>query len=595
MKFGLLLISILLLSGCATYSNDIQDGLDLAYLGQWKDSETVINEVLDSPQDTLLNLLERGALAHYQGDYERSNNLLEKADTLSDTFFEKSFVDRSWAILSNPRQGSYTGSGVERIYISYFKSLNYLALADQAPSANQRLTLLDSALVESRRVDLKLNEISALTPSYEDLNDKNKAFYTKALDFLSGFYTGSLNSDNYLYREDAWARYLEGIQYESSQSYDDARIAYQKSAELYEQGYTKQYELPPQAAERAWLDTIRMMRKSGGWNSEIPRLIDSKLSPEAQEILAQYEGNDAEVVVLEHQGFMPPRQEMSLLLYGDPFSQSLVLEPLHGGGNTETNDAFYWFTMVYADINPLNMFANYKAGKGFAVIDGIFTKRIILGNALWNELDNLNIDDMLLDQPMRVTIPYYKRFTLDQSPTQLLVDVDTIQTTSEVVSDVAQKESASEPESLMLEPESLILESDLISKKESNPPIHGVRMTSLADIAMQDQLSRAQQDIYEGLIREMLRNWLSYQLQSSMQDETAGLLIGLIGKVAVFASSSAETRNWLTLPAQVRLTRTPTKSGEHQLRYRVNNKEFQLNNVQIPSDSLKVWSIRNPN
>ena len=617
MKVLLLIVSMVLLNGCSTYSQNINAGLSLAHEGNWAAAEPVISDALSSPQDKLLNLLESGALAQYQGDYTRSNALLEQAELLSDTFFSQSFTDRSWALLSNPSQGSYQGNGLERVYISYFKSLNYLALAGRASSRTERQSLMDSALVESRRIDLKLNEIAAQTPSYADLDDKNKAFYEKALNFLAGFYTGSQDADQFSYRDDAWGRYLEGLQYEASKEYDDARIAYQDAANLYEAGYTKQYDLPSQATERAWLDTIRMMKKSGGWDSEYPLLIEQKLSAAAQITLAQYDNLDAELVVLEHQGFIPAKQEMSVLLYGDPYSHSLVLEPLHGGGNTQENDAFHWFTMVYADINPLNMLANYKAGKGWATFEGLFTKRVILGAGIWQQLESLNLDDMLLQQPIRVTIPYYNRFTLDQGTTQLTIraaqidaeqDVPSLQeATLTTAADLDADTTSSKP--IVNEPAELVatniadantaINADTNSDTDTHSPLNRassghIRMSSLADIAMQDQLSKAQRDIYESLVREMLRTWLAYQLESAVKDETASLLIGLIGKVAVFASSAAETRNWLTLPAQIRLTRIPLATGHHSAKYQAKNKTFSLADIQLEKNTLKVWNIRNP-
>ena len=77
--------------------------------------------------------------------------------------------------------------------------------------------------------------------------------------------------------------------------------------------------------------------------------------------------------------------------------------------------------MVYADIHPLSMIANYKAGKANAALQGFFTKRIILGSKIWQELTRLHFDEALFTSPLRVTIPYYNRFTLDNSLTSLSI------------------------------------------------------------------------------------------------------------------------------------------------------------------------------
>jgi len=542
------------LTACATYKQDIDAGLSLAKEGEWKKAEGKLEGVLDNDQDKLLYYLEIGTLAQNQGYYERSNILLEQAERLSDTFFPENFSNRSWALLSNPRQSDYRGSGMERVYINYLKSMNYLALAEQEKNTTKKRQLNDAALVEVRRIDIKLNEIRAQNPSYQDLNAKeNQAFYMKALSWLGDFYTGGRDTDKFLYRDDAWARYMEGLQYEINGEYDDARISYQKAANLYEDGYAKQYDLPTATAERAWLDVIRMMQKGGFSQSEIQQQITAKLSPEMQGTLKQYHNGNGELVVLEHQGFIPDKREMTLLLYADPNAYSLVLEPLHGGGSTETNDAFRWFTMVYADINPLNLIANYKTGGAWGTFSGIFTKRVILGRPVWQQLSSAKVDKLLTQQTIRVTVPYYRRFTLDQHQTVLQVN-DTKTTT--------QNQS--------------------------------LRMTSLADIAFQEQLAQGQRDIYEGLTRELLRSWLTYQVAANVQDESASLILNLLGQVAVFASSAADTRNWLTLPAQVRLTRESLPPGEYTPDYKVNHKEFSLGKINLEANKIKLWNLRNP-
>lgn len=554
MRLLLLWLSVSVLTGCATYKQDIEAGLSLAKAGEWKEAEEQLEGALSNKQDSLLYYMEMGALAQNQGDYERSNTLLEQAEKLSDTFFQKNFSNRSWALLSNPRQSDYRGSGMERVYISYLKSLNYLALAEQEKSLSKKRQLNDAALVEVRRIDIKLNEIRAQNPSYQDLNDKdNQAFYMKALSWLGDFYTGGRDIDKFLYRDDAWARYLAGLQYEIDGEFDDARISYEKAANLYEDGYAKQYALPSITAERAWLDAIRMMQKGGFSQSEVQQKVEAKLSAGMQETLKQYHQGDAELVVLEHQGFIPDKSEMTLLLYADPQAYSLVLEPLHGGGSQAANDSFRWFTMVYADINPLNLIANYKAGGAWGTFSGIFTKRVILGRPVWQQLHDINVDRLLTEQTIRVTVPYYQRFTLDQHQPTLQVNTPSIA-----------------------------------------PFKSTLQMTSLADIAFQEQLAQAQRDIYEGLVRELLRSWLAYQASSSVQDQNVALILNLIGQVAVFASSAADTRNWLTLPAQVRLTREPLPPGDYNPDYKVDKNTFSLGEVSLEANEIKLWNLRNP-
>lgn len=550
-----LLFLVLFLTGCATYNQDINAGLALAKNGQWQEAEKVIENVLDSDQDKLLKLLEKGALAQYQGDFIRSNTLLEQAEKLSDTFLEESLTNRSFALLTNERQKNYTANAFERIYINFFKSLNYLALAEQADNAQMRQRLLDSALVEARRIDLKLNEISALTPSYESVNAE-KPLYKQALTWLSGFYTGGIKSGEFVYRDDAWGRYIQGLQYEISGEYDDARIAYQQAAQLYDAGYQVQYALPKATSQRAWLDTIRMMQKAGGWEAEYPKLIKEKLTSEYQTLLTEYQNQTAELVIVEAQGFMPARKELNMALYASPRDYSLVLEPVLNGTQQEARDASRWFSMVYADTNILNLLANYKAGGAWSTVAGIFTKRVILGRGVWQQLEKLSIDQMLYEAPIRIAVPYYDPFTPVNNTTQLISQSGT---------------------------------NEQVTLTSEN-----IRMTSLADIAIQQQLANANRDIYEALIKELIRNQLAFQVTQQIDDPAVNLLAGLLGKVAVLATVAADTRAWSTLPAQIRLVRQPVTKGVQSFTYKIQAQQFTLENVTLKENDIKVWKIRNP-
>ena len=554
MRWAIIWISFTLLTGCATYKEEIDQGLTLAKAGQWERAESPLSDALKgNDHDKLLYYLEIGTLAQNQGDYLRSNELFEKADQLSDTFFQKNFTNRAWALLSNPRQGDYRGSALERVYISYFKSLNYLALAEQTDNQAKKLKLTDAALVEARRIGNKLNEIQAQQATYQDLNAKSKqAFYLKAIDWLSNFYNGGRSTEEYAYRDDAWGRYMQGLQYETNKQYDDARISYQAAATLYEAGYAKQYGLSDITTERAWLDTIRMMRKGGGWShQEIAKLISSKLSSKMQTTLASYQQDNGELVILEHEGFIPDKSEMTLQLYADPKAYSLVLQPLAGSDHHHQNDAFRWFTMVYSDTNPLNLIANYKAGGAWGALGGVFTKRVIVGPVVWRQLQAAHLDTLLTQQFIRVTVPYYRRFTLkEQHPT--------------------------------------------LAIKGSTNATSSIQMTSLADIALQEQLATAQRDIYEGLVRELLRSWLADRVAQSVHDDTARLLLSFIGQVTVIASSAADTRNWLTLPAQIKLTRVPLPEGTYHPKYSVGSHRYSPGKFALHSNEIKVWNLRNP-
>src|SRR5690606_41749893 len=65
---------------------------------------------------------------------------------------------------------------------------------------------------------------------------------------------------------------------------------------------------------QAWFDTIRMMRRAGGYDSEWRALAKRKLSAEQQRELDNWTRDTAQLIVLEHKGLAPHRKEMNLLL-----------------------------------------------------------------------------------------------------------------------------------------------------------------------------------------------------------------------------------------------------------------------------------------
>ncbi|MFB6259448.1 MAG: hypothetical protein ABEJ96_04040, partial [Thiohalorhabdaceae bacterium] len=111
----------------------------------------------------------------------------------------------------------------------------------------------------------------------EQTKKEEEKTFAKLLDIFQKFQGNWLDEEWLVFREDAYARYLAGVLYEKSGDLDDARIAYRKAAELYEAGYSEQYHLDENMAQQAWLDTVRIMRKAGGYESESQRLIDQKL------------------------------------------------------------------------------------------------------------------------------------------------------------------------------------------------------------------------------------------------------------------------------------------------------------------------------
>jgi hypothetical protein len=364
-------------------------------------------------------------------------------------------------------------------------------------------------------LDNTLSAISFQKGDYEQAKKEEEETFAKLYDLFDKL-RGNWRDERWLvFREDAFARYLSGIIYEKMGNLDDARISYQNAAELYEQGYVEQYNLAERMAERAWLDAIRMMRRLGGWEGQWPGLAKEKLSAGSRERLEKLERDMAQIVVVQHLGMVPQRDELNLLLTAQPQSRSLRLEPVPSGSPREMRDQLAWFFLLYGDKGLTDLLYAYSEDSLSEV--SVTHKTIPLGPA-WELARELRVIRTLGNTGIRVTVPYYPPPRRQVESSKVVVDDTTNQR--------------------------------LLTAE------------SISQIAIQNQLLHADHDLRAALSRSLLKCVLASEAGNAL----AGGLGGLAGKVLASASSAAETRNWLCLPYEVRLARKFVHPGEHDLR-----------------------------
>lgn len=150
-------------------------------------------------KSTVLYNLDLGLLYHYAGAFDSSIVHLSAAEREIEDLYTKSISLAAASLLLNDNVLHYEGEDFEKVLLNVFLALNYFGL-------NQP----DEALVEVRKVDLKLREYAK---QYEG---KNR------------------------YQDDAFIRYIAGVLYESGDEVNDAFISYRKaydSYQLYEKAY----------------------------------------------------------------------------------------------------------------------------------------------------------------------------------------------------------------------------------------------------------------------------------------------------------------------------------------------------------------------
>jgi hypothetical protein len=212
----------------------------------------------------LLYLLDRGMTLSLAGQSEKSNHLLNQAATMADTLYTESLTRSGASFLTNDNILPYAGEDFERVMIHLVSALNYAQQGE-----------ITEALVECRRLDTKLNS-------------------------LNNQYADTKNA----YQEDAFARYLSGILYESqgdSEGINNAFIAYRKSLAIY--GFwAETYGTPiPEMIGADLLRTteaLHLLEEHTAYKKQFPKATWTKISNKKQ----------GEIVIISFNGKSPKKE-----------------------------------------------------------------------------------------------------------------------------------------------------------------------------------------------------------------------------------------------------------------------------------------------
>jgi hypothetical protein len=546
--FTFFCVLIVQLSGCATYGSGVEEALQSAQKGHYLEAEQSMTTALTpTGVDRLLYHMELAVLKHLQGQYLESNQLLETAEKIAEELEVTRVSDSIAAFMTNPRNGDYTGADFEKVFINYYKTLNYMALSSVATTKNSRLDAIESARIESRRLGIRLNALNSDKGTYAEQKDEDGEMFSQLLDIFSKLQGNLIDHDKLEYRDDAMAHYLTGITYEANREYDNARISYRKAAVSYEEGFSEQFGLGSDMTKQAWFDTVRMMRKAGGYNNEWPRLAKKKLTKDQIKNLSRYD-DKSQIIVIEHVGMMPQRKEMNVQLSANAATQSLELRPYVGDGNTDI-EKLAWFYIVYADKSLLDLVANYYDATFVGFLLNDFSKTLSIGPA-WDAATELGIINAI-GTGIRITVPYYA--PPKQKPGVSFVTVNDEQHTL---------------------------------KSASKPAIMGLN----------EQLLSANSDIQLALARGAFKA-LTAQKVGELAGGPLGSLLGSVGQIAGQLSDAAETRNWLMLPYEVRVSRIALDAGSYFLAVNsevVKGKSAvkQEQQIILQEDELQVVQVR---
>ena len=223
-------------------------------------------------KNRLLYYLERAMLLHVDGQNAESNVAFEEAKRLGREFYTESLSGQGLSLMTNDYSLDYAGENFERTLIHLFAAMNYSQLGDS-----------DAALVETRQVGEYLRKLQI------DTTNEN------------------------VYQEDAFARYIAAMLYEASGEYNSALVSYKKAIAAYGV-YGTQFSVPQPAS--LFGNAERIAGRLGSWAQEDLAGLGSLGM--AREIPS----GSGELVILHYNGLAPIKDQTRITI---PFSDAWLL------------------------------------------------------------------------------------------------------------------------------------------------------------------------------------------------------------------------------------------------------------------------------
>jgi hypothetical protein len=221
---GQLKWALLLCGACASYTQETAEIRSL-YLGGSYDRalQSLDSSALrESSNNRLLYQLERAMILDRLRRYQESRKVFLNASQTVDELYTTSISKTAASFVVSDSVSDYEGEDYEKVAIHTMLALSFLG--DDK---------LKEARVEARKINSRLNEINE---AY-DKNSKNR------------------------YSEDAFARYLAGMIYESLGEIDAAIIDYRAALKAYNESYQKYFSTNPPDALIQPLSKLLKRRK----------------------------------------------------------------------------------------------------------------------------------------------------------------------------------------------------------------------------------------------------------------------------------------------------------------------------------------------
>lgn len=532
-----LLLALFTLIGCATHNDKMAKAKELVVQGEYDKAANTVEKELSQSRNLLLKEIELGSIYQLKGDYQTSLQHLEVADQLADELYTRRFSDLLLRTTTNATYTTYRSNIIERIYIHYYKMLNYFYLAEEATNDLSTQNLMDSARVEARRALILLDENVHQQGDYQTAEEDKQSLLYQLRRLFALLNGDIINPTDLVFRDSAFSHYMIGSLYEKMGELDNARISYQRSATLYEQGYAKQYDLDPTTAEMAWFAAARTLTKLQDPSSK--ELAAKKLSLDKQQELTPLPA-EGELLIIQEIDLVAPRGELNIWVHIE--GNRIKIRPIPTGTLYQQAYQLAWFYYLYADKGLISIIERIRAEDYIGLINRNHERVRQLPSPLADFLNQIGMLEIMQTTGIRLSVPllYYQDLAIKSSQVQI---------------------NNQKPQKLTL-------------------------ADNISGLFMAHHLLNAQSEITNAMAIETLR------LGSCIQTGLPPLACNLLAA----GSTSADTRSWLTLPYEIRLLRTQLPAGTHQIKITSQtSKGYQLEEnaeVEIKAGELKMVRIR---
>lgn len=290
------LLGLLLVTGCTSPSNRYMRVDHSLLAGNPRQADQIIEQAEDEygTVSRVLYRMDRGMTLHLAGRYQDSNALLDQAESEVEELYTRRVRTEAKAFLVNDTLLPYEGEPYEQVMLNILKALNYAVMGQW-----------NDALVEARRIDQRLNLLA------------NQA------------------GDKDTYRDDAFARYLTGILYESTGDLNNAFIAYRKAYDRYQSAQPWARVQPPSMLRTDLLRTseaLGLTQEHEEYKQAFPGL-----SWDPAQKLREF----AQIVVIGYNGRAPHKEDqfIDLPISLDALRLVLMTKGALGRSNQDTRGA----------------------------------------------------------------------------------------------------------------------------------------------------------------------------------------------------------------------------------------------------------------